>query len=94
MTYTTKNPLLFGKFFMEENPENLKKALMLFEKAHGISKSIDVVFVFDNGQVQRPATKSDTSYGRVLHYNYSDYAPSKYGFQRQLLIRVSPASIV
>lgn len=94
MTYTTKNPKLFAKFFLEENSEKIQKALNVFEKTHGDSETVDVVFVFDDGHSQRPATKNDSTYGKVLHYNYSDYAPSKYGFQRQLLIKVSPAPIV
>lgn len=90
MTYTTKTPKLFAKFFMEEDPENLQKALTLFEKAHGSAQTIDVIFVFDDGQSQRTATKDDSIYGSVLHYNFADFAPYKSWSKRELLIRVSP----
>ena len=90
MTYTTKTPKLFSKFFLEENFGKIEETLSAFETAHGSTQTIDVLFVFDDGKSQRPAKKSDSTYGKVLHYNFADHAHNKYSFQRELLIRVSP----
>lgn len=90
MTYTTKTPQLFSKFFLEENFEKIQETLSAFEMAHGSTKTIEVIFIFDDGKSQMSAQKSDSTYGKVLHYNFSDYALNKFYFQRELLIRVSP----
>ena len=93
MTYTTKTPRLFAKYFCEQESRKLAKDLELFEKCHGEAASVEVIFFIENGLINRMATPSDTTYGNVLGYNFSDYAVNKYNTKRQLLVRVSPATL-
>ena len=93
MTYTTKTPKLFAKFFCEENPNAIENVLHTFEKFHGESSTVEVIFFITNGPTSRMATPKDITYGNVLGYNFSDYATNKYDSRRQLLVRVSPATL-
>lgn len=91
--YTTKYPHLYAKFCSEVNLSEVNKALWLHEKCHGKVASVEVIFFIENGRTNRIATPSDTTYGNVLGYNFSDYADNKHDTSRLLLVRVSPATL-
>lgn len=59
MTYTTKTPRLFAKYFCEQDSRKLAKDLELFEKCHGEAASVEVIFFIENGLINRMATPSD-----------------------------------
>lgn len=91
--YTTDLLLLYGKFCSEVDQREVNEALRLYENCHGKKPRIKVIFFIEDGDTNRMATPSDTTYGNVLGYNFSDYAVNKYGTKRQLLVRVSPATL-
>ena len=92
--YTTDLPLLYGKFCSEVNQSEVNEALELFEKCHGKTASVEVIFIYEDGHTNRMATPNDPTYGNVLGYNFSDAINEKYDtFSRQLLVIVSPATL-
>ena len=98
--YTTDLPLLYGKFCSEVDQREVNEALRLYENCHGKKPRIKVIFFIiencstnGNGSTNRVATPNDTTYGNVLGYNFSDYAVNKYDTERQLIVRVSPATL-
>lgn len=89
--YTTDLPLLYGKFCSEVDQREVNEALRLYENCHGKKPRIKVIFfIIGNGSTNRVATPSDTTYGNVLGYSFSDCADD---LSRQLLVRVSPATL-
>lgn len=92
--YTTKYPHLYAKFCSEVNLSEVNEALEFFEKCHGKTASVEVIFIYEDGHTNRMATPNDPTYGNVLGYNFSDAINEKYDtFPRQLLVRVSPATL-
>ncbi len=91
MTYSTKNPIMFARFFMEIPMEKIQKKLNLFEKCHGKSSEIHVAFFRKvPGECSTEIKDDDTSFVGVSDFQFSDSQITTEYSCRQLLVELEP----
>lgn len=87
MTYSTKTPILFARFFLEAPMETIVEKLSLYESCHGKSDEIDVIFFKKNPGKCPTEIKNDTSYYRgALNFQFADSIVTAGVIKRQLLV--------
>ena len=86
--FKTRNPFLFGRFFLEYDYNKFLKELETYESCHGVMEDIEFRFFKREEENKPPKQMPATSsyYGGVESFSISDFSPNKYEVHRQVLV--------